>query len=172
MILCNSTNSVYLSIVCVMAWRIQSTVASTANPDWNYTLYITALQSHLELWLGIIAANLPTLAPLFNKFIKPAIKSYLGSRGSKQPSAGGKRILRTFGSGDPTKRDKFNRLDDDSLDCPGESIERQNFSKVETCAPLSRCASSFAISMRRDFEVGVEVFDRPQKEAIQAHSPV
>ena len=155
-----------------MAWRIQSTVASTADPDWNYTLYITALQSHLELWLGIIAANLPTLAPLFNKFIKPAIKSYWGSRGSNQPSAGGKRIPRTFGSGDPTKRDKFNRLDDDSLDYPGEPIERQNFSKVETCAPLSRCASPFAISMRRDFEVGVEVFDRPQKEAIQAHSPV
>ena len=154
-----------------MAWRIQSTVASTTDPDWNYTLYITALQSHLELWLGIISANLPTLAPLFNKFIKPAVKSYWGSRGSKQPSAGGKHVPRTFGSGDPTKRDKFNRLDD-SLDYPGELVERQNFSKVETCAPLSQCIIPFAISMRRDFEVGVEVFDQPQKEVIQAHSPV
>ncbi|OCL08732.1 hypothetical protein AOQ84DRAFT_221578 [Glonium stellatum] len=139
------------------------------RPRLELYLYITALQSHLELWPGIIAANLPTLAPLFNKFIMPVIKSYLGSRGSKQPS-GGKHILRTFGSGDQPKRDKFNHLDDDSLDYPGELSERQTLSKVETDAPLSRGVDPFVISMRRDFEVGVELFDRPQKEVIQAHS--
>jgi hypothetical protein len=148
-----------------MAWRIQSTVVSTKESDWNYGLYTTALQSHLELWLGIIAANLPTLAPLFARFIKPVVKSYFRSRSFKQPSTGGKHLPRTFGSGDPTiKRDKFNRLADNSVDFPVELIERQDLNKVEA-GGASRTVSSYAIAMRRDVDVRVEVFDPLQRNA-------
>ena len=114
------TFSLCFSIVAIMAWRIQSTVARATDLDWNYNLYTTALQSQLELWLGIIAANLPTLAPLISRFIKPALKNYFGSRGFfKKPPTGTKHLPRTFGSRDSTMtREKFNRLADDPLNFP------------------------------------------------------
>ncbi|KAL8900591.1 MAG: hypothetical protein Q9192_000978 [Flavoplaca navasiana] len=33
----------------IMAWRIQSTVQAAESADVSYNLYVTALQSHLEL---------------------------------------------------------------------------------------------------------------------------
>jgi hypothetical protein len=37
-------------------------VAVEPHPAWSYLIVTTALQSHLELWLGIMAANLPMMA--------------------------------------------------------------------------------------------------------------
>ncbi|KAF2458351.1 hypothetical protein BDY21DRAFT_342242 [Lineolata rhizophorae] len=165
--------SLGLIIVAIMAWRIQSTVAASNQPDWNIALYTTALQSHLEVWLGIIAANLPTLAPLFSRFIKPTMKSYFnnfkwssnngggsGGDGGKQYRNSHNMAIRTFGSGGPDlKAERFNRLAGSSGDFSDDLMDRYNLNKVEVCAS-SRPTSPDAIAMRRDFEVGIEAYDQ------------
>jgi hypothetical protein len=47
--------------------------------DWSYILLTTALQSHLELWLGILAANLPMMSPIFTRLLSPALSSWVRS---------------------------------------------------------------------------------------------
>lgn len=61
------------SVVGVSAWRISTIVESTKTLDWSYILLTTALQSHLELWLGIIAANLPMMNPVLTKLGTPVM---------------------------------------------------------------------------------------------------
>lgn len=67
-----------------MAWRIYTTYESTKTTDWSYLLVTTALHSHLESWLGILAANLPMMGDLM-KSCSPIIRSTL----SKLKSGGG-----------------------------------------------------------------------------------
>lgn len=57
-----------------MAWRIYTTYESTKTTDWSYLIVTTALQSHLELWLGILAANLPMMGHLIKAW-SPIIRS-------------------------------------------------------------------------------------------------
>ncbi|KAF2726515.1 hypothetical protein EJ04DRAFT_398336, partial [Polyplosphaeria fusca] len=63
--------SLGLAVVAVSAWRIVTTVESMKTLDWSYVLATVALQSHLELWLGILAANLPMMSPIFKKAFAP-----------------------------------------------------------------------------------------------------
>ncbi|KAF2468320.1 uncharacterized protein BDR25DRAFT_202666, partial [Lindgomyces ingoldianus] len=64
--------SLGLSIVAIMLWRLGTTVQALHKPaDFSYDLYIVALQSLLELWLGLIATNFPTIAPLFPLLLPP-----------------------------------------------------------------------------------------------------
>jgi hypothetical protein len=134
-----------------MSWRIQSTVVLSKDPDWNYGLFITALQSHLEIWLGIIAANLPTLAPLLSRLIAPAIRSYF-----KGQSSTGRRKILTFGTPENSvKRDEFDRLQSDSVDCSVELLETQYLNMVEV-GPPTRSVSPYTIALRHDVEVYVE----------------
>lgn len=69
-----------------MIWRLITTSLPSDNTDLVYDIYILALQSHLEIWLGIIAANIPPLAPLIDRkiasrFIKSIVSiSGLSSR--------------------------------------------------------------------------------------------
>ena len=65
--------------VSIMAWRIQSTVRQQRSSDFIYDYYDIALQSHLEIWLGIIAATLPTLAPIVSRLIAPAFSLLVSS---------------------------------------------------------------------------------------------
>lgn len=67
-----------------MAWRIYTTYESTKTTDWSYLIVTTALQSHLELWLGILAANLPMMGHLIKSW-SPIIQSTL----SKLKGGGG-----------------------------------------------------------------------------------
>lgn len=46
---------------------------SLKDPDFTYHFYEIALISGLELWLGVIVNCMPTLGPLANVYIKPAI---------------------------------------------------------------------------------------------------
>lgn len=62
-----------------MAWRIQSTVYGSLHSDPIYHLYYTALQSHLEIWLGITSATLPTLAPIVSRVLVPAFSKLVTS---------------------------------------------------------------------------------------------
>lgn len=57
-----------------MGWRIDVTIESTKHPDFSYSLADIALISLLELWLGIIVACIPTLAPILKKYGKPALQ--------------------------------------------------------------------------------------------------
>lgn len=59
-----------------MAWRIYHTWQTSQNPDWSVTIVTTALQSHLELWLGIMAANLPMMGHLFKRAAAPITTIY------------------------------------------------------------------------------------------------
>jgi hypothetical protein len=65
--------------VGVSAWRVYTTVESTKTMDWSYILLTTALQSHLELWLGILAANLPMMSPIFTRLLSPALAGWIRS---------------------------------------------------------------------------------------------
>ncbi len=156
-----------------MTWRIHSTVRATKEKDWNYGLYITALQSLLELWLGIIAANLPTLAPLTSQLIMPKIKSYFNSIGSKGPSSR-RRIAYGMRGGEDSalKRDKFKVLVNE--DAHVELSESRHLNKIEAGAS-SRSISTDdpswvdveanGIGMRRDVDVSFETFHEPPKKA-------
>lgn len=62
------------STIGVMGWRIDVTIESTKHPDFSYSLADIALISLLELWLGIIVACIPTLAPILKKYGKPALQ--------------------------------------------------------------------------------------------------
>ncbi len=69
--------------VGIMSWRIQVTVQSVTQNDFVWGLGTIGLISHLELWLGLIVACVPTLAPLVNKYIRPTFtKWYSGSKRS------------------------------------------------------------------------------------------
>lgn len=57
-------------VIVIMLWRLTTTIVPKANSDLVYDTYLLALQSHLELWLGIIAASFPALAPLMNSVLK------------------------------------------------------------------------------------------------------
>ena len=144
-------SNLYSSIVAIMSWRIQSTVVLSKDPDWNYGLYITALQSQLEIWLGIVAANLPTLAPLISRFITPAIRSYF-----KGQSSTAKRHILTFGTPENSeKRGEFDCLQANSVDCTVELLETQYLNMVEVGTP-ARSVSPYTIALQRDVEVSVE----------------
>jgi len=92
--------SLGLLVVGLSAWRIVITNKSVTEADFVYGLALIALVSQLELWLGIIIACLPTMAPLFHKWIKPMF-AFASSDKSKE--SGGRAPLElashTIGSG-------------------------------------------------------------------------
>lgn len=56
-----------------MAWRLQFTITIIHDTDFAFDLYNIGLISLLELWLGVIAACIPTLGPLRKAYVKPVI---------------------------------------------------------------------------------------------------
>ncbi|KAH8700028.1 hypothetical protein GQ44DRAFT_67527 [Phaeosphaeriaceae sp. PMI808] len=57
------------TVIGIMIWRLVTTAVPKKKPDLVYDTYLLALQSHLGLWLGILAANLPTLVPLAKRIL-------------------------------------------------------------------------------------------------------
>ncbi|KAI1406789.1 hypothetical protein F5Y13DRAFT_196794 [Hypoxylon sp. FL1857] len=101
--------SLGLAVVAIMTWRVirMSRQPEGISVDLVYDNYILLLQSNLELWLGIMAANIPSLAPIldgkaFSKFAEYiSLKSFNSLKRSTQQSP-----LRTFGqSGKPARAD-------------------------------------------------------------------
>ncbi|KAK0629345.1 hypothetical protein B0T17DRAFT_615131 [Bombardia bombarda] len=78
--------SVGFATVAVMWYRIYTTVHG--NPDPVLALADVGLLSLLELWLGIIVACMPTVAPVFVTYVQPALSKASESFnwGSKGPS--------------------------------------------------------------------------------------
>ncbi|KAE8395529.1 hypothetical protein BDV23DRAFT_194223 [Aspergillus alliaceus] len=62
-----------LIVVAVMIWRLLITLDPATQVDFVHGLGRIALASFLELWLSIIIITLPTLAPLFRRYIEPLL---------------------------------------------------------------------------------------------------
>ncbi|KAI3327041.1 hypothetical protein HD806DRAFT_520044 [Xylariaceae sp. AK1471] len=62
--------SIGIVTIGVMVWRLIVTLRTRSSPDWTETLCRVGLISSLEVYLGIIAACIPTLGPLFNACVK------------------------------------------------------------------------------------------------------
>jgi hypothetical protein len=92
--------------MAIIAWRLEFSIRTRTDPDFVYNLMMVGLISLLELWLGIIVACIPTLAPLFQTYIKPQITKI--SHGSTQRSQIRLRnVTATVGSGGQrTRQDK------------------------------------------------------------------
>ena len=153
--------------VGIMAWRIQSTVEATKSSDPLYDIYFTTLQSHLEIWLGIIGASLPTLAPIASKLIMPAVYRFISSH-RKSGSSSGRREnpSRTIGGGggDVQLQDLgFTRLDGESLI---DSTDAQHWGVAEATRAEGDLDTAMhgddwsgrpdAITVRHDYEVSAE----------------
>lgn len=125
-----------------MAWRVRITVNSVIDTtDSVYGVGKISLVSLLELWLGIIVACLPTLAPLLGKYIKPILSKLTGS--SDRPAHGRLREAQnTIGGGtggvNSGFRKKSRRSDRDSY------IELGETSHVTTIEATGQASSSAA----------------------------
>ena len=113
-----------------MGWRVQITVQSITETDFVYGLGNIGLVTHLEVWIGITVACLPTLTPLFSKYLAPILSRVTGNSGKSTGQRHLKEAQNTIGGGDSRgfNRKYFNRLDKESI---LEMEEGQNFSKVE-----------------------------------------
>ncbi len=67
-----------------MIWRIHDLVASRDDPigDFIAEMPILALSTMLELWICIIIACIPTLAPILKTYIMPHVTKIFSSRSS------------------------------------------------------------------------------------------
>ena len=153
-----------------MGWRIQITVQATTEKDFVYGLGNIGLVTHLEVWLGIIVACLPTLTPLFSKYVGPMVSKISGGSSGKRS---GQRQLREAqntiggGSGGYSKKN-YGRLDKDSL-LDRELEEGKSFRKSEAVVGTHSVTSEEddhwmhdpnAIGVRHD----VQVYYQPQKQ--------
>ena len=59
--------------MAIMGLRMQITAQSITQTDFVYGLGNIGLVTHLEVWIGIIVACLPTLTPLFFRVLKPLL---------------------------------------------------------------------------------------------------
>lgn len=145
-----------------MGWRIQITVQSTTETDFVYGLGDIGLVTHLECWIGIIAACLPTLTPLFSKYLGSVLSRGSGHQGKGPGQRQLKEAKHTIGSGEKRGFNKknFNLLDKDSF---LELEEGKNFSTAEAMqTPISAneedderhwMNDSNAINVRHDIRV-------------------
>ncbi|KAF7957204.1 hypothetical protein EAE96_002795 [Botrytis aclada] len=135
--------SLGLAVVGIGAWRINTTIKSTKSVDWSWFVVPVGLQSHLELWLGIIAANLPQMSPLLTRLLLPAMSSFYKSITSSRYTlsrTGGQKD--TSGSTDDSRggkssRRRFTQISDErteleSMEVPLGTIERRHETDIES----------------------------------------
>ncbi|CAH0031675.1 unnamed protein product [Clonostachys rhizophaga] len=114
--------SLGVGVIAIMIWRLIYTARPDHGSDMAYELFTVSVQGQMEIWLGILAANIPTLGPLASRTVKTLSTMYASASSSRkqgqselEPPRGV--ALRTFGSsGNPDRltRDNFYRLEDDS----------------------------------------------------------
>ncbi|KAI0890643.1 uncharacterized protein GGS22DRAFT_183988 [Annulohypoxylon maeteangense] len=81
--------------IAIMIWRLVD-LKTKSQADFVYHMPTLALTTELELWIGIIIACVPTLAPVLKRYVAPVITSLFGSRGSPGARPGPLSIV-TFG---------------------------------------------------------------------------
>ena len=120
-----------------MGWRVQLSVQSITVTDFVYGLGNIGLVTHLECWIGITAACLPTLSPLYSKYFAPVLSRGSGHQGKGNGQRQLKEAKHTIGSGDKRgfNRKDFTLLSRDSL---LQLEEGKNFSTAEASqTPIS-----------------------------------
>lgn len=84
-----------------MAYRITRTVGSSVNPDPMLAMAEIGLLSNLEIWLGIIVACMPTLAPVLRTYVQPSLirlsQKLYGSSAPSKDEQTPRMPLRTYG---------------------------------------------------------------------------
>lgn len=82
-----------------MIWRIHDLVSSRDDPigDFIAGMPTLALSTMLELWLCIIIACIPTLAPILKTYITPQVTKIFPSRSSSGGRSNNLRSVLTFG---------------------------------------------------------------------------
>ncbi|KAI0896944.1 hypothetical protein F4806DRAFT_415384 [Annulohypoxylon nitens] len=81
--------------IAIMIWRIVD-LKTQSQDDFVYNMPTLALTTELELWICIIIACTPTLAPVLKVYVTPMITSLVGSRDSSGARSGPLSII-TFG---------------------------------------------------------------------------
>ncbi|KAI3320365.1 hypothetical protein HD806DRAFT_506125 [Xylariaceae sp. AK1471] len=109
--------SLGVGVIAISIWRLVDTLSPGHLKDLTYDIYILSLQSHLECWLGILAANIPALAPLLNRIQPSRLTKYIKSKNTgvhDETKLYGRGIsLKTFGSSNVSSRparDEFELL--------------------------------------------------------------
>lgn len=147
-----------------MAWRIQVTVQSITQTDFVHGLGKIGLVTHLELWLGIIVACLPTLAPLYSRYLSPVMSRVSHKRTETRKLKEAEHTIGSDGSRHFRKKN-FNRLDQDASLL--ELEEGKNYSSAEATmgsqvtgeGDVSWMSDTNVIGVRHD----VQVYGEPQK---------
>ena len=135
-----------------MAWRIQITNNANSQKDFVYGLGLIGLVSFLELWLGIIIVCLPTLAPLFAKYIRPVVSKITGA--SKRSGGPGRlrEAQNTIGGGSSGRRKNYGKLDKDSY---LELEEGRHFSTAKAMGVSASSAEEDETWMNEPNAIGV-----------------
>ena len=146
-----------------MAWRIQITINANSQKDFVYGLGLIGLVSFLELWLGIIIVCLPTLAPLFAKYVRPVISKITGA--SKRSGPGRLREAQnTIGGGSSNRKKIYGKLDKDSY---LELEEGRNFTTAKAMGVSASSTEVDEIWMSEPNAIGVRhdihIADEPQR---------
>lgn len=146
-----------------MGWRIQLFVESDRKTDFVRSMGTIGLVTLLEVWIGIIVACLPTLTPLWLKYLSP-VMSRIARKGTV------KRQLReaqhTIGSDENRNfnRKNFSRLDKDSTFVELEGC--RTFSNAEATAKSRTSAEQDRFWMTDPTVISVshafQVSDEPQ----------
>lgn len=112
-----------------MGYRLDQTV--NGDPDPMLSMARIGLLSNMELWLGIIVACIPTMAPFARTYIQPSLskvfsKIYGSSSGPSKE--GTPRVqLKTFGGsgGSGNNRSNYTELDEPSANLARDHDEMQ-----------------------------------------------
>ncbi len=147
-----------------MCYRIDQTVNS--DPDPMLAIAKIGLLSNLELWLGIIVACLPTMAPFVRTYVQPGLsklsRKIYGSSGLSTTERTPRVQLRTFGGpGAPgsTGHNNYTELSETSTypvqDCDKLHLVANKIPKLRTDCESSNANTapgSDGIYVQRQFQ--------------------
>lgn len=127
------------SVVGVMAWRMAITLMPSTQTDFVHGLYLVGLVSFMELWFSMIIVSLPTVAPLFRRYVEPFYKTLTGRSNSNTNPRRLKEAQHTIGS-EPgqAKRSKSWQLEDGYLEL--DDTESGSKGHAEAWSGMSRAS--------------------------------
>ncbi|CAK96465.1 hypothetical protein AAWM_06691 [Aspergillus awamori] len=128
-----------LFVVGVMAWRMAITLMPSTQTDFVHGLYLVGLVSFMELWFSMIIVSLPTVAPLFRRYVEPFYKTLTGRSNSNTNPRRLKEAQHTIGS-EPgqAKRSKSWQLEDGYLEL--DDTESGSKGHAEAWSGMSRAS--------------------------------
>ncbi|KAI1490704.1 hypothetical protein F5X96DRAFT_634721 [Biscogniauxia mediterranea] len=145
-----------LITIGMMCWRASTAVHTRSSPDYTYNFPLTVIISFFELWLGIMAACIPTLAPLFRNYIEPMLEQLKFSISSSLRGTEDIVLIRVSNNSHTAGR--YNQLDETEY----KSLQDQKISVsrvATTTSSMHEPSSKFKTSTTREgdsVEQGVE----------------